>query len=498
LTPPRPLNEQTLAHHSARVLVPTYERSALTPSVVHISVGSFHRSHQAVYFDDLAQRRLSAEWGLVGVGLHRREMQEVLIAQDGLYTVVARGRGADEARVVGVITRYLFAPDRCDGVLDVLADQRTRLATLTITAGGYKVEPATGAFMADDPQVLADLVSPGRPGSALGYLVEALDRRRRAGRAPFTVLSCDNMPGNGAVARTAVVAFARMRDEQLARWIEDRVAFPSSMVDRITPKTTPADREMVERVFGVRDRWPVMTESFSQWIVEDDFVNGRPPLDEVGVQFVLDVRPYALMKTRLLNASHSALGYLGWLGGHRRTDEAMADPVFAGFIARMMQEEIAPLLPAVPGIDLAGYQATLLDRFGNPAIGDRLSRLCRNGSAKVPGHVLSSIREARATGRPHGLLTLAVAGWCRYLRGVDEDGRSVVLDDPAGERLQTLALAGGGDPRPLLADHATFGSLGGDPGFADAVERDLGDLDASGARAVVAARAIADEPLAAV
>ena len=494
---PRPLNEQTLAHHSARVAVPTYDRSALTPSVVHISVGSFHRSHQAVYFDDVAQRGLSTDWGLVGVGLHRREMQQVLAAQDGLYTVVARGRDADEARIVGVITRYLFAPERGDGVLDALADERTRLTTLTITGGGYKVDPATGAFAADDPQVRADLADPGRPGSAIGYLVEALDRRRRAGRPPFTVLSCDNMPGNGAVARTAVVAFARMRDETLARWIDENVTFPSSMVDRITPKTTVEDREMVERQFGVRDRWPVVTEPFSQWIVEDEFANGRPPLDEVGVQFVADVRPYALMKTRLLNASHSALGYLGSLGGYRRTAEAMADPAYGGFVARMMNEEIAPLLPPVPGIDLAGYQAALLDRFGNPATGDRLSRLCRNGSAKVPGHVLSSIREARATSRPHALLTLAVAGWCLYLRGVDEHGRIVVLDDPAAGRLQALALAGGSDPRPLLADRATFGSLGADAGFAEAVERDLADLATDGARAVVAARASADAPLAA-
>ena len=495
MTPLRPLNEETLAHHSARVTVPTYKRAALIPSVVHISVGSFHRSHQAVYFDDLAQRGLSTDWGLVGVGLHRREMQEVLSAQDGLYTVVARGQDADEARVVGVITRYLFAPDEADEVLDALADERTRLTTLTITADGYYVEPATGAFLADDPQVLADLAEPGRPGTAIGYLVEALDRRRRAGLPPFTVLSCDNIPGNGAVARTAVVALARMRDERLARWIDEHVAFPSSMVDRITPKTSPEDREWVQRAFGVCDRWPVMTEPFSQWIVEDEFANGRPPLDEVGVQFVADVRPYALMKTRLLNASHSALGYLGSLGGHRTTDKAMADPVFGDFVARMMDEEIAPLLPPVDGIDLAQYQATLLERFANPAIGDRLSRLCRNGSTKVPRHVLSSISEARATGRPHALLTLAVAGWCRYLRGIDEHGRALPLDDPAGDRLQALALEGAGDPRPLLADQATFGSLGADTGFADALEHDLNDLEADGALAVVADRASADAPL---
>ena len=492
---PRPLTDRTLAHHGRRALIPTYARAALTPSVVHMSVGSFHRSHQAVYFDDLAQRDVSRDWGLVGVGLYRREMQGVLSAQDGLYTVVSRGAGGDEARIIGVITGYLFAPYEAAAVLDTLADERTRVVTLTITAAGYKVDAATGAFAAADPEIMADLAQPQRPCSALGYVVEALDRRRRAGLAPFTVLSCDNMPANGAIARTAVLGLARMRDEQLARWIEQHVAFPSSMVDRITPKTTPQDRAMVARQFGIEDRWPVITEPFSQWIVEDSFCNGRPPLEQVGVQFVDDVRPYALMKTRLLNASHSALGYLGSLAGHERTHDAITDPVYAGYIERMMGEEIAPLLPPVPGIDLPDYQRVLLQRFANPAIGDRLSRLCRNGSAKVPRHVLSSIREARLTGRPHGLLTLAVAGWVRYLRGVDEDGRPLTIDDPAARRLGALAPERGGDPRPLLADRRTFGSLGADPGFAAAVERDLRSLDRDGARAVVADRAARDAPV---
>lgn len=489
---PLALNEKTLAHHSKRMAVPTYDRSALVRGVVHMSVGSFHRSHQAMYFDELAERGLGDGWGLTGVGLHRREMQEVLSSQDGLYTVVARGRDGDRARVVGVITRYLFAPDEATAVLATLADERTRLVTLTITAGGYKVDAETGAFAATDPAVVADLADPARPGSALGYLVEALDRRRRAGSAPFTVLSCDNLPGNGVVTRTAVVAFARLRDEGLARWIDEHVAFPSSMVDRITPHTTPEDRDEIERMLGVGDRWPVITEPYSQWIVEDAFSNGRPPLDEVGVQFVSDVRPYSLMKTRLLNASHSALGYLGSLAGHERTHDAMGDPVFAAYVERMMGEEIVPLLPPVPGIDLDAYRQALGERLRNPAIGDRLARLCRNGSTKVPGHVLSSIREARATGRPHGLLTLAVAGWCRHLRGTDARGRPVTIDDPLADRLRALAVTGGCDPRPLLAEQAIFGSLGADPAFAEALAGDLRDIDERGVRAVVADRIALD------
>jgi len=219
-----------------------------------MSVGHFHRSHQAVYFDDLAQRSVSSEWGLVGVGLRSGETQAALVPQDGLYTVVERGPDRDAARVIGAMTRYLYAPDEPEAVIARLADERTRLVTLTITAGGYQAGP----------------------GSALPFIVAALDRRRRAGRAPFTVLSCDNMARNGTVARTAVVSLAAQRDARLARWIDDDVAFPSSMVDRITPKTTDADRRFVAERFGIADRWPVMTEPFSQWIVEDSFRNGRP------------------------------------------------------------------------------------------------------------------------------------------------------------------------------------------------------------------------------
>jgi fructuronate reductase/mannitol 2-dehydrogenase len=488
------LNERNLPLLAARATIPTYARERLAPGVVHISVGSFHRAHQALYFEEIAARGLDERWGITGVGLHRREMKAALDAQDGLYTVVTRSPRGDDARIVGVITRYLFAPEERAAVLDALADERTRLVTLTITAAGYKVHPDTGAFLSEDDAVVEDLARPSEPGTALGLLVEALDRRRRAGRAPFTVLSCDNMADNGTVVGAAVVAFASLRDERLGRWIEENVAFPGSMVDRITPGTTDADRAMVERTFGIRDRWPVMTEPYSQWVVEDRFCQGRPPLDEVGVQLVDDVRPYALTKTRLLNASHSALGYLGSLAGYGRIDEVMADPVFAGYIEKMMVEEIAPLLPRTE-IDLSAYGTTLRRRFANPAVADRLSRLCRSGSTKVPAHLLSSVREALQAGRPHALLTLAVAGWCRYLRAVDASGRPFPLDDANGERLRALAGAAGDDPRRLLADEATFGSLGSCPAFVEAVERDLRQLEAIGSRAVIRGRITGDEHL---
>ena len=359
---------------------------------MHISVGYFHRSHQALYFDDLA-RGGHTEWGLTGVGLRRPEMHEALEPQDWLYTVVERGAGPDRARVVGAMGRYLFAPHDPAAVVDALADERTRLVTLTVTAAGYEPDPAAG------------------PGSALAHIAAALDRRRRAGLAPFTVLSCDNLPSNGDAARAAVAGQARLRDPRLADWIEDNVAFPSSMVDRITPTTSDADRERLSRDFGVVDRWPVVTEPYSEWIVEDEFCNGRPPLEEVGVRFVADVRPYSLIKTRLLNATHCALGHLGSLAGLRTTDEAMRDPLFNAYVDRLTRDEIAPLLPRVTGLDIETYRQSVLERLRNPKIADPLARLRRNASLKVPRHVLPSMLESSRRGRPHPLLSLALAAY---------------------------------------------------------------------------------------
>jgi mannitol-1-phosphate/altronate dehydrogenase len=311
------------------------------------------------------------------------------------------------------------------------------------------------------------------------------------------VLSCDNVPDNGVVARDAVLRAAERRDPALAAWIAAYGAFPSSMVDRITPRTTPADRAFVRRRFGVGDRWPVITEPFSQWVIEDDFCAGRPPLDRVGAEFVADVRPYALTKNRLLNASHCALGHLGSLAGHVTTDAAMRDPLFDDYVARMTADEVSPLLPRIPGLDPAVYRATVRSRLANPKLADQLARLCRNASAKLPVHVLPSIAEARRAGRPHHLLTLAVAGWLRYLQSVDAHGRDLPLDDPLGDRLRTLARAGATDPRPVLAERAVFGDLGADPGFASELGAALEDIAERGVRAAIGPRLTAGDRLAA-
>ena len=440
-----------------RLTVPGYDRGKLIPSVVHIGVGSFHRAHQAIYFEELAAGG-DLGWGVVGVGLRRRDMGVVLGDQYGLFTVVERQTGHEHARFVGSQTRYLFAPEEHGRVVDALADPRTRLVTITVTGDGYLVDPH-GRFMDHDPGVVHDLEHPERPETMAGFLVEGLHRRRARRLPPFTVLSCDNIPDNGAAARTAVTSLARLRDPELAEWIDASVTFPASMVDRITPETSPVAREEIAHRFGVPDRWPVVTEAFRQWVIEDRFCNGRPPLERVGVLFVPDVGPYKRIKSRVVNGGHCAIGFLGTLLGYRTIDEAMRDPALSDGMARMLRAEVVPHLPEVAGMPLAPYVESALQRFANPAIADSLTRLCRRGSSKVVSYLLPSLRDAIRSGSPHRRLVVAVAAWMRYLRGTDLAGRPLQIHDAMGGVLCQRADEGGDDARALLGVREVFGDL---------------------------------------
>ncbi|WP_205697638.1 mannitol dehydrogenase family protein [Conexibacter sp. SYSU D00693] len=468
------LADATLADLPSSIAVPTYDRSALTPSVVHLGVGGFHRAHQAVYLDDLAEQGISTDWGITGVSLRRPAMRDALVPQDGLYTVVERDERFDRPRVIGALQRCLFAGEDAEEVMAALTDRRTRLVTLTLTGGAYDA--------GEDDEDL------DRPGTAFGWIAAALRRRRADGTPPFVVLSCDNVPENGAAARRATLEVARRHDADLAGWIAEAVRFPSSVVDRITPETTDDLRALLAERHGVVDQWPVATEPFRQWIVEDALGVDGPPLDQVGVQLVADVAPYERMKKRLLNGGHSALGYVGYLLGHRDTSGAMADPLVHDFLDRLMADEVAPLLPEVPGIDLDEYRRSLLRRFANPAVGDQLARLCGRGSTKVPSYLLPSIEEARERGRPHELLTLAVAAWVRYLRGTDLEGREIAIRDARLDELQPLAQEGGDDPAPLFErTDDVFGWLADDPMLVRSVERALRALERDGLRCTVEA-----------
>jgi mannitol 2-dehydrogenase len=446
------------------VSTPSYDRTALRPGIVHIGVGGFHRSHQAVYLDRLAEAGVSDEWGILGVGLRSGGARAELLRQNCLYSVLERSPEGDHARVVGSLLDYLYVPAEPGRALAALTSSETKVVSLTVTGDGYGPDQPVPRFLA-----------------------EALRLRREAGVPPFTVLSCDNLPENGATARHAVVSYARLRDEEsFADWIESEVAFPATVVDRITPVAEAEHRRVLERDFGIHDRTPVVSEDFTQWIVEDDFCNERPPLEEVGVQFVPDVRPYELHKKRLLNGTHSAIGYLGHLCGHDRIDGAVSDPLLRGF-AESLMGEVAPLLPEVLGLDADEYRATLLERFGNPRIGDRLRRLCGRGSTKMPAYLLPSLGEAVEQDLPHETLTLVLAAWTRYLTGVDFEGRQIEVEDARWDELKPLAQAAATDPRPLLEARDVFGSLADDEPFVERLTQAIRLLDARGPAAATEA-----------
>jgi len=462
--------------------VPTYDRSALQRGVVHIGAGNFHRAHQAVYFDDLARSGISDRWGVTGVSLQSPDLKSLLSAQDGLYTVVQRGHDRQTARVVGSIGTVHYAPNDGSAVRAALADPQTRIVSLTITGNGYFLNPVTDEFDAEDRDVRADLVASDSYATAWGYLAEALDWRRRAGIPPFTVLCCDNLPGipgGTGPARTALVSFAALKDPALARWIDTHVAFPSTMVDRITPQTSKSERKFVEETFGVADKWPVVTEPYRQWVIEDSFSNGRPPLDLVGAEFVADVGDHKLIKTRLLNGTHIALACLATLAGYQRTDEAMRDRVIFDYVESLLRDEIQPLLPAVPGMNTPEYRVSLLDRLSNPRMSDQLSRLARRGTSKIASFVMPSLHEAIAQGRPHTLLMLAVAGWARYMHGRDLQGRKLRLEDSQAIPVVRLAKMASDNPDPLLG-HEMFAEVRTVPGFAERLGDMIADIDRRG------------------
>ncbi len=484
------LNQETVDRLDSRVPVPGYDRSALRVGIVHLGVGGFHRAHQAMYLDALMNRGRALDWALCGVGVlpHDRRIIETLQRQDGLYTLVIKHPdGRREPRVIGSVARALLAPDDPQAVLDQMADPAVRIVSLTITEGGYLVNRVTGDFEATHPSIAADLVPGATPSSAFGLITAALARRREAGTPPFTVLSCDNIPGNGDVARRTICAFARLKDPALADWMLAEVVFPSSMVDRITPVTAPADIEQLAQEFGVDDGWPVVCEPFTQWVVEDEFGLGRPPLEDVGAQLVHDVEPYELMKLRLLNASHQALAYLGHLAGYRYAHEVCADPLFRRFLLGYMTHEGSPTLPEVPGVDLAAYRHGLVDRFANPEVRDTLARLCAESSDRIPTWLVPVIQENLRAGGEVGRSALVVASWARYAEGADEQGEPIEVVDRLKEQVMAAAARHDEDPLSLLRDRDLFGDLVDDSRFTAAYAQALTSLRTRGARATLEA-----------
>jgi mannitol 2-dehydrogenase len=463
------LTDKTLTGLNPAVAVPRYDRRAVTTGIVHIGVGNFHRSHQAVYLDTLMNSGAALDWGICGIGVQPSNagMRDALAAQDGLYTLVIRhGDGTWDARVIGSIVEYLLAPDDPEAAIEKMAAPATRIVSLTVTEGGYGLDAVTGEFDATAGSVTADLRPGAVPRTVFGLVTEALARRRARGLPAFTIVSCDNIQGNGHLSRRAFTAFARLRDPELADWITAQVRFPNCMVDRITPRTTDEDRAELSRRFGIDDLWPVLCEPFTQWVLEDDFTAGRPPLENVGVQIVPEVEPYELMKLRLLNASHQALAHPGRTVGYRFVHEVTTDPLFARFLLDYMTTEAIPTLRPVPGVDLPGYANELIERFSNPEVRDTVARLCANASDCIPKFLLPVIRQQLAAGGPITRSTAVVASWARDAEGIDENGTPHDLDDDLAPQLQAAARRQRRDLTAFLDDNrAVFGELADDPRF---------------------------------
>ena len=410
--------------------------SAAPAGIVHLGLGAFFRAHGAIYVEQ-AMAASGGDWGIVGVSLQSPGTRDRLAPQGWAYTALQLGLEGETAQVVTVLRDVLVAPENPQAVLDAMTAPAVRIVSLTVTEKGYCHEPSTGRLNADHPDIRHDLDNP-LPRSAPGFLVRALQARRAAGIPPFTVLCCDNLPENGHVVRGVVLDLARLIDPDLAAWIEAQGAFPSTMVDRIVPATTPADLDRVETLTGRRDEAPVMHEPFRQWVVEDRFCNGRPDLGAVGVQLVEDVTPFEHMKLRMLNGTHSSLAYLGYLAGHQTIADTMADPVMAQFVDRLWRSEIIPALTPPPGTDLAAYADALAARYANPAIRHRTWQIAMDGSQKLPQRILGTIAEGRAAGRPVPGLTLAVAAWMRYASGRDEAGGTIEVKDPLAPQMAAL------------------------------------------------------------
>ena len=492
-----PLTQAGLATIGATVPVPGYDRSRVTTGIVHFGVGGFHRAHQAMYLDRLMNDGVALDLGICGVGVlpHDKRMKDVMDAQDCLYTLVLKDAdGTWEPRVIGSIVEYLFAPDDPDAVVEKMADPATRIVSLTVTEGGYNFNPITGEFDADNPDVVADLEPGALPRTTFGLVVAALMRRRERGIPPFTVMSCDNIQGNGHVAHKMFTAFARLRDPEFAEWMEANVLFPNSMVDRITPVTTDEDRAEIERRFGIRDAWPVVCEPFTQWVLENAFTPqgdaaARPPYEDAGVQVVQDVEPYELMKLRNLNASHQGLCYFGHLAGYRLVHEVCQDPLFADFLLTYMRREAAPTLAPVPGVDMDEYQRKAVERFSNAQVRDTVARLCAESSDRIPKWLLPVIVENLRDGGEITRSAAIVASWARYAEAVDEQGEPIVVVDRLRDSLIAVARQQGDDPLIFLRNRELFGDLAENERFVEAYLWALDSLHTQGSRATLQALA---------
>lgn len=501
-TPPLPrLSPAHLATLPADVVRPGFDPATLQPGIVHLGIGAFMRAH-LVPATEAAIGQSDLRWGIVGVSLRSADTRDALAPQQQLYTLAVRdadetGRARQRLQIMAAVTELLVAPEQPGAVLARIAAPATRIVSLTVTEKGYCHDPASGRLRLDHPDIVHDLAHADAPRTAIGYIVRGLALRRAAGAGPLTLMSLDNLPANGQVLRDAVLDFARAcahaENSTLADWIAEACRFPCSMVDRIVPKTTDADRAAIATTLGAHDAWPVLAEPFFDWAVEDQFAAGRPDWALGGARFVAHAEPWERLKLRMVNGAHSSIAYLGAMAGWRTVDEALAQPALRQHIAALLRDEIEPTLPPLPGLQHAAYRAQLLARFANPALAHRTQQIAMDGSQKLPQRLLGTVRDRLAASAPLPRLALGIAAWLHYLRGVDETGAAYAIEDPqapalqalhrdtVGRRLDVAAL------HQVLAHTPVFGDLAGHDTLAHALLLPMQRLQQQGVRGALAA-----------
>jgi len=429
-----PLSLATLSSFQDPVVVPRYDRALLKPRIAHIGPGNFHRVHQAVYLDRCLAAGYGDDWGICGIelvdGEEARSKWAAYRKQDCLYTVTeVAADGGSSTRVVGAMIEYLHAPAEPEAALARLADPDTRIISLTITEGGYNIDEITGRFDLTNPAIVEELAD-GIPRTAFGYVVEAFWRRKRSGAGPVTILSCDNLRGNGDTARRSILGFAEARAADLVGWIEQNVSFPNSMVDRIAPRVTSETRARLNASSGVNDLIPVFSESHLQWVIEDKFVAGRPRWEEVGVELRPDVAAFEAIKGRILNASHVMLAYPAVLCGYREVHQALADDRLRRLLAMFIERDVIPRLDSPPGVSLRDYGDSVLRRFSNPALADQLLRIVNDGASRIPTFHSTTIMGLASDGGCIDREAFLIACFARYLEGTDDLGAAFPVDEP--------------------------------------------------------------------
>lgn len=481
----------TIANSHLSVSRPDWDNTQLQSRIVHLGCGAFHRAHQAVYTHHFLE--LTGEnWGLCEVNLmsgNGQKLIENLKKQHFLYTVAEKGAEATELKIIGAVKEALHPKiDGIDAVLHAMSRPETAIVSLTVTEKGYCIDAASGQLDLNNALIQQDLANPHTPNSAIGYIVEALRLRREQGLQAFTVMSCDNLRENGHAAKAAVLGLAKARSPVLAEWIEANVSFPCTMVDRIVPAATAETLQDIAEKLGVYDPCAIACEPFSQWIIEDNFVNGRPDWDKVGAQFVGDVVPFEMMKLRMLNGSHSFLAYLGYLGGYETISETMAEAAYRHAAFTLMMQEQAPTLSMPDDIDLHAYATLLIERFSNPALCHRTWQIAMDGSQKLPQRLLDPVRFHLRQGSDWQHLALGIAGWMRYTQGIDEKGQPIDVVDPLSAEFQRINqhYQGVGRVAALLELTTIFGhDLVQNDAFVSAVTRAYQQLNDQGALACV-------------